>query len=372
MNIQPLKTEITRKRRLKSEYDSAHPNHSVYNNVPKCEIENTRGYNVSFSGKLPNESVTAAKSFMEKVMSTRAFNWLTEFAGEHNVAAASLIALFLAGGLRPAITISLPGKKDMEDKIFAAGHSMASGLIGFGFSTLITTPIDSGIKFIFKDAHKMRKEEYDNLSVKELAEYIEKNNLTPEKIAEKMKTNDKSAEEIIKQLQDSSGNPLSHMEMAQYVKDNNGQIIPLKKFVVKEVKDSTGKVTGTKNVYTGYLRIVSDKVDLINQLKHKAATTSDMVVKGKFLGEIRDLENHVKGIDTTMHNISEWAIAIPRAMLTIALIPPILKYVFHVEKNKSAKQPAQEAVQADINAANRVVIENSMINKFKNFTGGNK
>jgi hypothetical protein len=144
----------------------------VQNYAEKSAIKNNRGYDVSFSGKLPDESVTAAKTLMEKVMDTRAFNWLTGFAGEHNVAAASFIALFLAGALRPAITISLPGKKDLEDKIYAAGHSMASAVIGFGFSTLITTPIDSGIKFIFKDASKMRKEDYDKLTTKELADKL--------------------------------------------------------------------------------------------------------------------------------------------------------------------------------------------------------
>ena len=38
-------------------------------------------------------------------------------------------------------------------------------------------------------------------------------------------------------------------------------------------------------------------------------------------------------------NVPDWFIAIPRAALTIALIPPILKYVFGIEKKKSASQP---------------------------------
>ncbi|MBR6099356.1 hypothetical protein IKP85_06385 [bacterium] len=333
---------------------------------------NTRGYNVNFSGKLPNESVTAAKTLMEKIMDSRAFNWLTGFAGEHNVAAASLIALFLAGGLRPAITISLPGKKDLEDKIYAAGHSMASGVIGFGFSTLITTPIDSGIKFIYKDAKKMRKEDYDKLTVKELADYIRKNNLTPEKIADKMESDKLSKEDILKQLKDNSGNPISHEKMAQFIKDNKGQIIPLKKFVIKEIKDKNGNVIETKVLYPGYLKIVADKVDKVNELKHLLATTTDIMEKENLMKQIKNLENHMKGIDTTMHNISEWAIAIPRAMLTIALIPPILKYVFHVEKGKSANKKAENNTTTQtVVDANKAILSNSM-KAFKEFTGGDK
>ena len=41
-----------------------------------------------------------------------------------------------------------------------------------------------------------------------------------------------------------------------------------------------------------------------------------------------------------MKNVTDWAIAIPRSILTIALIPPILKYVFGVQKkSKAAPEP---------------------------------
>lgn len=341
MNIQPLNYEFTRKQRLKSGYVSAHPNSKKYECVENCENKN-RGYNMSFSGKLPDGS--AAKSFMERIMDSRAFNWLTGFSGAHNVAAASLVALFLAGGLRPAITISLPGKKDLEDKIYAAGHSLASAIIGFAFSTLITTPIDSGIKFIMKDARKMRKEDYDKLSVEELADHIRKNNLTPEKIAEKMQSETLSKEAIMQQLVDENGKALNPDKLAEYVKSNNGQII------------------STRNPKNKLLTIVSNKVDEINKLKHEIATTTNMVEKGKLLGEVRNLEKYIGGIEQSMHNITEWGIAIPRAMLTIALIPPILKYVFHVEKKKPTE--VQEPV---VQTSTPVAMP---ITSMDNFVGG--
>ena len=174
MNIKLTNYEFAHKRRLKPEISSEHPNSLMCNSVGLCKENKTRGYNVNFSGSAPKKSEAAAKSLLDKVFKTNAFKWLAGFAGDHNVAASALIALFLAGALRPAVTISLPGKKDTEDKIYAAGHSMASGIIGFAFSTLITTPIDSGIKYIFNDAKKMSKADYKKLSVEELADYIRK------------------------------------------------------------------------------------------------------------------------------------------------------------------------------------------------------
>ncbi|MEE3350381.1 MAG: hypothetical protein VZR09_10135 [Candidatus Gastranaerophilaceae bacterium] len=378
MNIQPVNFEFTRKRRLKSECDNPgvmHPNSKLRYSVQDCDLEkdtDNRGYNVNFSGSLPNESGAAAKTLMEKIMSSGVFQWLTGFSGAHNVAAAALIGLFLAGGLRPAITISLPGKKDLEDKIYAAGHSMASGLIGFGFSTLITTPIDSGVKFIYEDSKNISIENYNQLTKEELAEYIRKNNLNPEDIASKMKNDKLSEEYIISKLKDSEGKNLKSNEMAAFVKDNNGVIMPIRK-LYKEVikKDKDGKKIVVKK-YQG-LNFIAEHVDKIHELQHQLHLETDMVKKGKLLGEIRNLENWVKGAETTMKNVSEWAIAIPRAMLTIALIPPILKYVFHVEKKKTA---APEPKQVEVTAAATVTPEEKEVQPMKlsmnKFMGGAK
>ncbi len=324
MKIQPLNLEFTQKRRLKPNYDTSHPMGMQNNNVGLCDKNNDRGYNVSFSGSAPKESEAAAKTFMERIMKSGAFNWLTGFSGLHNVAAAALVALFLAGGLRPAITISLPGKKDLEDKIYAAGHSLASALIGFGVSTLVTTPIDSGAKYIYDDARKISRADYEKLSEKEIAEYISKNNLRAEDIAEKMATDKLSKEEILNSLKEEDGSFFKSNKLAKYVKENNLEIMPIRKF-------------------ENALKIVSNKTDKIYQLKHQLSETTDMVKRGKILGEIRDLDNWIKAIDTSTKNVSEWVIAIPRAMLTIALIPPILKYVFHVDSGKNKKAPEVKA-----------------------------
>ena len=396
MKIQLTNYEFAHKRRLRPERNSAHPNSVMCNSVSLCEDNNTRGYNVNFSGSAPKKSEAAAKSFMERILRSGAFNWLVKFTGYHNVAAAALIALFLAGGLRPAITVSLPGKKDLEDKMYAAGHSMASGIIGFGFSTLITTPIDSGIKYIFEDAKKMSRADYDNLSTGELAEYIRKNNITPDDIAEKMANSSKTKEEILEELKEpkkrffffKSKNKefFKSNKLAEYVKANDGIILPLRK------------------INKG-LTIVSDKTDEINKLKHELYLEKQILQNQqkpkrfkrvlnkarKLIGlsekpnppikysvrandlakQIRELTNHAEGINSTMHNISEWAIAIPRAMLTIALIPPILKYVFHVEKKNKEKavvQPAPQIITPNVQVKQMRIKPKSM----NEFVGGLK
>ena len=344
MEIKPVNYEYNRKRRLKPDSGEAHPRSIVQSNAGLCDNDN-RGYSVNFSGS--HESVGAAKSFMGRIMNTKTFRWLTGFAGAHNVAAAALVGLFLAGGLRPLITISLPGKNDMEDKIYAAGHSMASGLIGFAFSTLITTPIDSGTKYILEDAKKISKEDYNELSIEELSKYIRKNNVTPEDIAKKMKSKGMTKEEILKHLKNETGENLSFDEMARFVKENNIEIMPVRKF------------------NNNFFKIVSSKTDQINKLKHEMHYTTDTVKKGKILGEVRDLENWIKGIETSAKNVSEWAIAIPRAALTIALIPPILKYVFHVEKNK----PKPQEPVKEINPTNMTFARNN-VKSLSEFKGG--
>ena len=373
MEIKPVKYEYNHKRRLKPEYGKTHPDSiaqyyaGVYN-----EKSNNRGYNVSFSGS--QGSVDAAKTLMGRIMKTRAFNWLTEYAGLHQVATTALVALFLAGGLRPLFTIALPGKDDMEDKIYAAGQAMSSGIIGFLFSSLITTPIDQGAKYIYDEARKISREDYDKLEPSELAKYIKKTNMYAEDIAKQHGIEVQDIENYVKdklhnrdgyttqQISDfmndiedslpgkSDFNDKRRLALGEYVKEKNIDIMPIRKL--------------KNNVF----KIVSSKTDRINQLLHENATMyiNDEVKKGINLGEVRNLENWLKGIDSAKKNIFDWIIAIPRAALTIALIPPILKYVFHVEKGKSKNKNIAEARNNSIN----IEFERKNLKSLNEFKGG--
>jgi len=73
--------------------------------------------------------------------------------------------------------------------------------------------------------------------------------------------------------------------------------------------------------------------------------------------------------------IPEIAIGVPKAMLTIALIPPILKYFFGIEKKKHDNKPAvAENVKAEVvkNEAKEAEIQKGEETNSPNFTGAKR
>ena len=222
-----------------------------------------RGYNADFNGSFTGKSETAANAMKKGgILTSKWFNKLLTYTNDHNVATSALVALGLAGVLRPATIMALPGKKDKEDKIYASGHSMASAILGFVASVIVTSPLDGAVKKLFS--------------------------------------------------------------CGGYLKDKDGNII----------KDSQGKS-----------KIFSKKlVELLEKEKRleKAATDRDKitgVIKDKAAKEAyKAVKRHRAALETLSKNIPDFVIAIPRSILTIALIPPILKYVFGVEKKKKVAQ----------------------------------
>lgn len=74
----------------------------------------------------------------------------------------------------------------------------------------------------------------------------------------------------------------------------------------------------------------------------------NMKADAKSAEELKKLEQQEKTLKLLMKNLPEWIICVPRAMLTIALIPLILKYVFGLEKKpkhapkEDVQQPTQQ------------------------------
>ena len=72
---------------------------------------------------------------------------------------------------------------------------------------------------------------------------------------------------------------------------------------------------------------------------------------GKISAESKELLKSLTArretLKTLVKNIPDWIIGVPRAILTIALIPPILKYVFGVEKKKKAAPVDNKNVNTD-------------------------
>ena len=228
--------------------------------------DNNRGYSANFNGSFTGKSeaaVTVAKK--SGILTSGWFNKLAWNAKKHNIGTSALIALGLAGVLRPTTIMALPGKKDKEDKIYASGHSMASAILGFIVSVIVTSPLDGAVeKVINGDGY--------------------------------LKDKDKNI-----------------------VKDKGGNPIVLSKKLL-ELSDKEAALT-------------------------EAATARDPITK-KIKNEAvratwKGIKNLRSSLETLAKNVPELIIAIPRATLTIALIPPILKYVFGVEKKKKP-EPQKE------------------------------
>ena len=221
--------------------------------------DNNRGYNANFNGSFTGKTIKKGG-----ILTSKWFNKLTEYSNEHNVATSALIALGLAGVLRPATIMTLPGKKDKEDKIYASGHSMASAILGFVASVIITSPLDGAVKKLFGT-----------------------NGYLKDKDGNIIKDKDGNPQILSKKLVE-----LLEKEKALEAKAN--------------LRDETGKI-----------------VDKAAREAYKA------------------VQKHRSALEVLSKNIPDWIIAVPRSILTIALIPPILKYVFGVEKKKKP-EPQKE------------------------------
>lgn len=231
-----------------------------------------RGY---FSGSFTGLNGAAAKNSIGKNLSkfaSSSFDKMLELCNEHTVIAQNLVALILAAGFRPIAIMSLPGKKDKDDKIYASGHSIASGLIGFGFSSIVMYPLGKAVK--------------------------------------KTKATIKNAADAIDLLKT---NP------TEYTKEQLDIFNNLKKkFNINNIKDI-------------------ENVDLIKKFK-----------KTYGVKNLTELE-HAKSFNlvTKMLDMAPdvFLFGIAKAMLTVALIPPILKYVFGIEKKAKAPQQNPQQTQ---------------------------
>lgn len=233
-------------------------------NMSMCE--KNRGYSAEFSGSFTGQESKAAANVMkktmgDKVLTSKWFNSLVTMAEKHNVATSALIALGLAGVMRPATTMALPGKKDKEDKIYASGHAIASGIMGFVVSLILTSPLDDALTKCFEASEK----------------------------AAGLKPLDFEKGETIELMEKRSSKVLKDM--------------------FKKIKDLGELNINATDIQKSQLKFLTKKKDAMN---------------------------------TLMKTMPDWIIAVPRATLTIALIPPILKYVFGIEKKKKSAQPVQD------------------------------
>lgn len=268
MKINSVQRDITLK-----QGNSGHLSKSNNFREKSADICN-RGYYNDYCGSFTGKSEAAAnvikKTSGGKILRSGWFKSLVSAAEAHNVATSALIALGLAGILRPATTMALPGKKDKEDKIYASGHAISSGVLGFVVSCILTSPLDDAFTKCFKASEQLANIEYlkSGKTIKD----------------------EKVLEETMKLLKKPEDVKLIEKRASKGLKDMFLKMHELSELSKKELKAMK------KNVKYYKLK------------------------KG--------------AMSTLMKTMPEWVIAVPKASLTIALIPPILKYVFGLEKKK--------------------------------------
>lgn len=288
MRITKLQRDIT----LNQGTSRLHSEPQNFREKTKGAYNNNRGYSANYNGSFTGKSEAAVNVAKKSGIFTKKwFNKFLTYTNDHNVATSALVALGLAGVMRPATILALPGKKDKEDKIYASGHSMASAILGFVASVIVTSPLDGAVKKIFG----------------------------------------------------SNG----------YLKDKDGNII----------KDKDGK----PRIFSKKLFELAEKEKAL-EARANARDEAGKIIDKTARAAYKAVKRHRAALDTLVKNIPDFIIAIPRSILTIALIPPILKYVFGVEKKKKTEQTEAPKDTNNMNTPTKM----DFIEKpaFKEFKGG--
>lgn len=264
-------------------------------------------------------------------LSSRLLDNLLDACNNHTTIVQNLVALVLALGPRPLAILSLPGKKNKEDKIYASGHSMASGLIGFAFASLIMYPLGiASKKMKEQDAQLIMDRIEKSNDVKLVTRRLKK--LAGMETVPEDKLTTKSLLEGVSKLESDFLKQFGKFEEA------DGKIIKL---------TNLNKDIDYEKVYKDYNLNNLTKEKLMEGTKFVKENFLKNFIEfdknGKFLNRNKKLDFDMvfKAINMAPDT---FVFGILKAMLTVALIPPILKHVFGIEKSK--KQPAQQNLVA--------------------------
>ncbi|MCM1339655.1 MAG: hypothetical protein NC191_08295 [Muribaculaceae bacterium] len=132
-----------------------------------------RGY---YSGSFTGNNGAAVK-FLDKCL-----NSVNKLCDDKTVVAQNLVALIMAACFRPIAIMALPDKKkegeaqgsNWKNKVKASAHAIASGLVGFGFSSIIMWPLDQGVKKLKQAAKNFKEGEFDKILTPKRVEKLKK------------------------------------------------------------------------------------------------------------------------------------------------------------------------------------------------------
>ena len=108
---------------------------------------------INASQKVAQPQFTGA---VDKVLGSKAFEKVAEFAGKNSATFNAASSLIMAGVLRPAAIMALPAKNEQEQKNKgnAAAHAIASAVIGFAITSVVMKPISAGLSKVMGNTEK--------------------------------------------------------------------------------------------------------------------------------------------------------------------------------------------------------------------------
>ncbi len=118
----------------------------ILNTVPKA-VKKTLG-----------EKVADTKIF-KNIVNSGSFSKTLKTVSEQEVMIQAGTALALCCAARPLAIMALPSGKNKNDNIYAATHSISSGILGFIFPFLFIKPVANGYNYALKNASKYVKED---------------------------------------------------------------------------------------------------------------------------------------------------------------------------------------------------------------------
>ncbi len=125
---------------------------------------NQKTAEISFGGLL-NSSNKVAKSITDtrawKFSQNKFTKWFVNKAATNQAVFEALNALVITCLLRPAAILAQSNDTNREKNKKAASHSIASGIIGYGFAVALFTPIAQGLSKIKKEPEKYAKKAVD-------------------------------------------------------------------------------------------------------------------------------------------------------------------------------------------------------------------
>lgn len=310
-------------------------------------------------------TATAMKKpgMMDRVLTNKYVGALCDTAANNPVMCQSLYSFGVCCAFRPATNmLTTPDRKDAA---YANCHSFSSGVLGIIWPFFTATPLAAAVGLVLKKPQKFLKPEiikkfYPKVGTKEVIENGKK--------SLKVMTNSKGemlredGTELCRNLEplkikngDANGLLKELNEKLKKVKPSktekieklNQEKLELEEKVKEFNKDKEKFEAANPNLYVDDNGIVRSRVEFktengktaLDKKGNKIGCAVQKETKNPITEEMEigiQKEQNVKNI---INFIPDTLLAPPRAFLTIACIPWLLKHVFHVEKPQKNKQP---------------------------------